>query len=110
MLTGPARPPGSPAAASPVWLGTVQPGLRRRGITPLGYAAFAFALGVTTGLLIRRTVPAMAGPSSLLAGLTDSSCLGNYFLDREGKLPHGDAYVHGRHLLPRPQGGAGVAR
>jgi ABC-type transport system involved in multi-copper enzyme maturation permease subunit len=31
-----------------------------RGITPLGYAAFAFALGVTAGLLIRRTVPAMA--------------------------------------------------
>ncbi|HEV2342571.1 MAG TPA: ABC transporter permease subunit [Actinocrinis sp.] len=31
-----------------------------RDITPLGYALFAFALGVTLGLLIRRTVPAMA--------------------------------------------------
>jgi hypothetical protein len=31
-----------------------------RGIVPVGYAAFAFALGVTVGLLIRRTVPAMA--------------------------------------------------
>jgi hypothetical protein len=31
-----------------------------RGITPIGYAAFAFALGVTLGVLIRRTVPAMA--------------------------------------------------
>jgi ABC-type transport system involved in multi-copper enzyme maturation permease subunit len=31
-----------------------------RGITPLGYAALAFALGVTAGVLIRRTVPAMA--------------------------------------------------
>jgi hypothetical protein len=30
------------------------------GITPLGCAAFAFALGVTTGLLIRRPIPAMA--------------------------------------------------
>jgi hypothetical protein len=30
------------------------------GITPLGYAAFAFVLGVTAGVLIRRTVPAMA--------------------------------------------------
>jgi hypothetical protein len=30
------------------------------GITPLGYAAFAFTLGVTTGVLIRRAVPAMA--------------------------------------------------
>ena len=31
-----------------------------RDITPLGYAAFAFALGVTAGVLIRRTLPAMA--------------------------------------------------
>ena len=31
-----------------------------RGIVPIGYAAVAFALGVTAGVLIRRTVPAMA--------------------------------------------------
>ena len=31
-----------------------------RDLTPLGYAAFAFALGVTVGLLVRRTVPAIA--------------------------------------------------
>jgi hypothetical protein len=31
-----------------------------RGIVAIGYAAFAFALGVTAGLLLRRTVPAMA--------------------------------------------------
>ena len=31
-----------------------------RGIVPVAYALFAFALGVTVGLLIRRTVPAMA--------------------------------------------------
>ena len=30
------------------------------GITPLGYAAFAFTLGVTVGAVIGRTVPAMA--------------------------------------------------
>jgi hypothetical protein len=30
------------------------------GIAPAGYAAFAFALGVTAGVLIRRTIPAMA--------------------------------------------------
>ena len=30
------------------------------GIAPIGYAAFAFALGVTAGALLRRTVPAMA--------------------------------------------------
>ena len=32
-----------------------------RDITPVGYAAFAFALGVTAGVLIRRTLPALAG-------------------------------------------------
>jgi hypothetical protein len=31
----------------------------QRGITPIGYAAFAFALGVLAGTLIRRTVTAM---------------------------------------------------
>jgi hypothetical protein len=31
-----------------------------RDITPVGYAAFAFALGVTAGVLIRRTLPALA--------------------------------------------------
>ncbi|MBC6457916.1 ABC transporter permease subunit [Actinomadura sp. HBU206391] len=31
-----------------------------RGIVPIGYAAFAFALGVTIGMLVRRTLPAMA--------------------------------------------------
>jgi hypothetical protein len=30
------------------------------GIAPIGYAAFAFVLGVTAGVLIRRTLPAMA--------------------------------------------------
>ena len=32
----------------------------QRGLVPVGYAAFAFALGVTAGVLIRRTLPAMA--------------------------------------------------
>ena len=31
-----------------------------QGIAPLGYAAFAFAVGVTLGLLIKRSIPAMA--------------------------------------------------
>lgn len=31
-----------------------------RGIAPMGYAAFAFILGVTVGMLIRRTLPAIA--------------------------------------------------
>ncbi|GAA2825159.1 ABC transporter permease subunit [Nonomuraea rubra] len=31
-----------------------------RGVAPIGYAAFAFALGVTVGMLVRRPLPAMA--------------------------------------------------
>jgi len=38
-------------------------------ITPLGYAAFAFTLGVTAGALIRRTVPAMAVTLAIFAAL-----------------------------------------
>ena len=32
----------------------------QRDLAPVGYAAFAFVLGVTAGVLIRRTLPAMA--------------------------------------------------
>ena len=39
------------------------------GITPLGYAAFAVALGVTAGALIRRTLPAMAVTLAIFAAL-----------------------------------------
>jgi hypothetical protein len=31
-----------------------------RGLAPIGYAAFAFTLGVAAGTVVRRTVPAMA--------------------------------------------------
>ena len=37
------------------------------GITPLGYAAFAFALGTAAGALIRRTVPVMAVTLAIFA-------------------------------------------
>jgi ABC-2 family transporter protein len=37
------------------------------GITPLGYAAFAFALGTAVGALIRRVVPAMAVTLAIFA-------------------------------------------
>jgi hypothetical protein len=39
------------------------------GITPLGYAAFAFALGTAAGTLIRRTVPAMAVTLAIFAAV-----------------------------------------
>jgi hypothetical protein len=32
----------------------------QRGVVPIGYAAFAFMVGVTAGVMIRRTLPAMA--------------------------------------------------
>jgi hypothetical protein len=38
-----------------------------RGITPVAYAAFAFALGVTAGALTRRTIPAMAAALAVFA-------------------------------------------
>ena len=40
-----------------------------RGITPIGYAAFAFALGITAGVLIRRTLPAMAATLAAFAAV-----------------------------------------
>ncbi len=40
-----------------------------RDITPVGYAVFAFVLGTTLGLLLRRTLPAMALTLAVFAGL-----------------------------------------
>jgi hypothetical protein len=40
-----------------------------RGIVPVGYAVFAFVLGVTVGVLIRRTVPAMAVTLAIFAAV-----------------------------------------
>jgi hypothetical protein len=38
------------------------------GIVPVGYAAFAFTLGVAAGILIRRTLPAMAVTLAVTVG------------------------------------------
>jgi hypothetical protein len=40
-----------------------------RGIAPIGYAAFAFALGVLVGLMIRRTVPAMGATLAVVVAV-----------------------------------------
>lgn len=40
-----------------------------RGIVPLAYAAFAFTVGACAGLLIRRTVPAMAATLALFVAV-----------------------------------------
>jgi hypothetical protein len=39
-----------------------------RGIVPIGYALFAFLLGVTTGMLLRRVVPAIAATLAIYVG------------------------------------------
>jgi hypothetical protein len=39
------------------------------GITPIGYAAFGFALGVSAGILFRRPVPAMAVTLAIFAAV-----------------------------------------
>jgi ABC-2 family transporter protein len=49
------------ASGTPSKFGRIQPLMfAARGVAPLGYAAFAFTLGVTLGVLLRRTIPAMA--------------------------------------------------
>ncbi len=45
------------------------PTFATRDIVPLAYAAFAFALGATAGLLLRRAVPAMAVTLAVFIGL-----------------------------------------
>ncbi|MFF0477532.1 transporter [Streptomyces sp. NPDC004284] len=40
-----------------------------RGVVPMAHAAFAFVLGVALGLVIRRTLPAMATAFALYAGV-----------------------------------------
>jgi ABC-type transport system involved in multi-copper enzyme maturation permease subunit len=40
-----------------------------RDIAPLAYAAFAFALGAIAGLLLRRTIPAMAVTLAVFVGI-----------------------------------------
>lgn len=40
-----------------------------RGIVPVGYAAFGLVLGVTAGMIIRRTIPAMAATLMAFTGV-----------------------------------------
>ncbi len=56
---------GPPAPFSPGPLSFVI--FATHGITPLGYAAFAFARGTATGALIRRAVPVMAVALAIFA-------------------------------------------
>ncbi len=54
----------------PYGMNRLQPAMfGTRGIVPAGYAAFAFALGVTVGLLVRNTVGAMAATPAVMAAV-----------------------------------------
>ena len=62
-----------------------------RGIAPIGYAAFAFVLGVTAGVLIRRTLPAMAVTLAVFAAVQlIVAQLGPAAPHRPGPRHHGD--------------------
>jgi ABC-type transport system involved in multi-copper enzyme maturation permease subunit len=39
------------------------------GVAPIGYAAFALALGITAGVVLRRTLPAMAATLAVFVGV-----------------------------------------
>ena len=63
----------------------------QRDIVPFGYAAFAFAFGAVAGVLIRRTLPAMA---TTLAAFVATRLLFNHF-----ELPKLIAPVHRNFAL-----------
>ena len=67
------------------------------GVAPIGYAAFAFALGATAGVLLRRTVPAMA---VTLAGFAGVRLAVMYWI-----RPNFASPVHESVPLPLPEGG-----
>ncbi|HEY3089049.1 MAG TPA: hypothetical protein VGJ59_13410 [Jatrophihabitantaceae bacterium] len=71
-----------------------------RDLAPIGYAAFGFALGLIAGLLIRRTLPAMA---TTLVGYIAARIIVVYWI-----RPHFQAPLHITALLQQP--GAGSAR
>ena len=52
----------------------------QRALVPLGFALFAFALGVTTGVILRRTVPAMA--TTLVAFVATRLLVNHYVVPR----------------------------
>lgn len=65
-----------------------------RDIAPLGYAVFAFALGVAAGLVIRRTLPAMA---TTLVGYLAARVVVLIWI-----RPHFQAPLHATGLLQAP--------
>jgi hypothetical protein len=69
------------------------------GVAPIGYAAFAFALGATAGVLLRRTVPAMG---ATLAGFAGARLAVTYLI-----RPNFASPVH--ESVPIPLNAAGIS-
>jgi len=78
-----------------------------RGVAPLGYAAFAFALGVTAGVLLRRTLSAMA--VTLVAFVAIQVLMPNFV--RPHLLPpaHATAPVNFQHGGVNTNAGTGLS-
>ena len=58
-------------------LGRLHPALfEARGLVPVAYAAFAFTLGVVVGMVLRRSVPAMAATLAIYTGSVLAVALG----------------------------------
>jgi hypothetical protein len=73
-----------------------------RNIAPVGYAAFAFALGVAAGVIIRRTLPAMA--TTLVVFVFVRLAIANWI------LPHLESPVHAVLAFGHATGGVGIQR
>jgi len=71
------------------------------GVAPIGYAAFAFALGATAGALLRRTVPAMG---ATLVGFVGARLAVTYWI-----RPNFASPVHESVPLPINEGGVSFA-
>lgn len=93
-----------------------------QGVVPVTYAVFAFALGVTAGMLTKRVIPAMAvtlvlflgaqvavallvrphlAPSHTSVAPVSSTTLENFNISNDGIRISGDASVPGAWLLSR---------
>ena len=59
---------------------TVFTSFDQRALVPMGFALFAFALGVTAGVILRRTVPAMA--TTLVAFVATRLLMNHYVVPR----------------------------
>jgi ABC-2 family transporter protein len=100
------------ASSDPLSITRLAPALfGATGIAPVGYAAFGFALGVTAGVLIRRTLPAMAITLAIFAVIQifwPALIRPHLIAPAHASLPltainwNGYGDTHGGHLILQP--------